>query len=187
MTSSSALLPETPGLSFDQLVNPSLKEISDLSVALDEHAIVAITDTQGRITYVNDKFCAISQYSRYELLGQDHRIINSGHHSKKYFRDMWSTIASGRVWHGEIRNRAKDGSLYWVETMIVPFLNEQGRPRQYIGIRVDITERRKTEEALLIANTQLSSLLEHSPAVLYVLTVDGGNIVPRLVSKNVTA
>ncbi|MEH7179979.1 sensor histidine kinase [Neobacillus vireti] len=146
--------------SLEMELKKSIQELMDFKFALDESSIVAITDSRGTITYVNEQFSQISKYPKEELLGQDHRILNSGYHSEGFFREMWRTIGGGQVWKGEIRNRAKDGTYYWVDTTIVPFLNDSGRPYQYLAIRYEITERKRVEQELQKMMTQIIDVQE---------------------------
>ncbi len=126
----------------------TLRHLADLKFALEESTLVTITDVNGTIIYVNDTFCKISGYYREVLLGKNHRFTNSGYHSKKFFKDMWETICNGKVWRGELKNKNKSGESYWVDTTIVPFVNEQGTPYQYVAIRTDITQRKHIEQKL---------------------------------------
>ena len=136
------------------------KELQLQKFALDQHAIVSITDSDGLILYANEKFCSISGYTQEELIGQPHRVVKSDLHPKEFFQEMWETITAGRVWNGEVCNRAKDGALYWVSATIVPFIGKRGYPVQYVAIRTDITERKRMEEELRASQDFLQSITD---------------------------
>lgn len=137
----------------------SLRDLEFQKQALDEHAIVSIADRRGHIVYVNDRFCEVSQYTRQELIGAEHSIVNSGQHPKAFFVDMWRTIAAGKVWHGQVCNRRKDGSHYWVDTTIRPIIGDNGRPDQYVSIRTDITAIKEAEALLRFGKEELEDLV----------------------------
>jgi len=136
------------------------RELAFQRLAVDEHAIVSITDVKGDIIYANEKFCTISGYGREELLGINHRILKSDEHSVEFFKDMWRTIAGGKPWHGEIKNLHKDGRPYWVKATIIPFLNTTGKPYQYVAIRTEITDSKLTEKALHESREQFAHAAE---------------------------
>jgi diguanylate cyclase (GGDEF)-like protein/PAS domain S-box-containing protein len=125
-----------------------LKDLGEFKYTLDQAAIVSIADPRGTIIYANDLFCEISQFDRDELIGKNHRVLNSGYHPKEYFKEMWRQIGTGHIWEGEVRNLKKDGSVYWVQATIVPFMDEKGKPYKYISIRKEITKQKKLEEEI---------------------------------------
>jgi PAS domain S-box-containing protein len=157
----------------NERLKATLKELEFQQQALDEHAIVSIADRSGKIIYANRKFSQISQYSPDELIGQDHRLLNSGYHPHEFFKAMWQTIGAGQVWHGEVRNRSRDGAFYWVESTIVPFMDETGRPERYISVRTDITARKVMEAQLVEQRAFYERISETMGEGLYVQDASG--------------
>jgi PAS domain S-box-containing protein len=139
----------------EQQLKESNKALADFRYAITSASIVSIADKSGNIIYANDNFVNICKYSREELIGHNHRLLNSGYHSKAFFKELWQTITSGKIWRGELKNKAKDGNFYWVDTFIIPFIDDKGKPVQYLSIRNDITTRKHTEEALIRQNSAL--------------------------------
>ena len=168
----------------EKKLNNALYDLTFLQSAINIHAIVSRTDAQGIITYVNDKFCTVSQYSSAELIGSDHRLIKSGLHSKDFYNNLWGTIASGEVWEGEICNRRKDNSLYWVFTTIVPHIGTEGKPDSFHSVRTDITEQKKTEELIRSEREFLHTTLENLKDGIVVLDNNGKVQLVNVAAKN---
>jgi PAS domain S-box-containing protein len=152
-----------------EALSASLTKFKDLQIALDQHSLVSITDPSGKITHANEKFCDVSKFPLEQLMGEDHRIINSAYHTPEFIADLWQTIEQGKTWEGEMRNRAKDGSLYWVSATLVPGLDAEGKPSQYVAVSTDITQRKQVEERLQISEARMRRLLEISPIAVSVV------------------
>jgi two-component system sensor histidine kinase/response regulator len=148
-------------------------ELFNQRFAMDQYAITSITDTRGDIIHVNDKFCRISGYARCELIGKSHSLVNSGLHPAEYFADMWHTIRQGKVWNGEICNKTKLGELYWVDATIVPFLDQTGRPYQFIAFRTEITERKRLAERIAESERQYRVVVDSLKEVVFRTSADG--------------
>ncbi len=142
---------------LERRVDERAAQLTSFKRALDQHGLVVISDNAGVISYVNDRMCEVSGFAREELVGRTHAVMNSGYHSSEFFADLWQTISSGHVWHGEIRNRTKFGKPLWLDTTIVPFFDAEGAPEQYISIQTDISERRAAEERITMLNRELAA------------------------------
>ncbi|MCF8428938.1 MAG: PAS domain S-box protein [Bacteroidia bacterium] len=161
----------------DEAFKKNTKELEDYKFAIDETAIVSITNSEGEITYVNNNFCNISKYSIDELVGQNHRIIKSNYHNSEYFENMWSLITTGKVWIGQICNKAKDGSLYWLHGTIIPFLDDKNKPFQYLSIRFDVTELKKAEVEILQSNEKYNLVAKATNDSIWDLNILSKEIV----------
>ena len=154
----------------------ALKQLAEQKAALDEHAIVAVTDLKGTITFVNKKFCEVSGYKEHQLLGQNHRLLNSGTHPKAFFKEMYKTLQKGEIWNGQICNKAKHGGFYWVDTTIAPFLDDEGKPQSYIAIRTDMTALKLQELELEQHKTQLQLVIDSTAVGIWDWYIDTSRI-----------
>ena len=156
-----------------QLVDSRERDLENQKFALDQHAIVSITDTEGTIIYANDRFCQISGYARERLIGVNHNVVNSGAHSASFYRDLWTSIRAGRVWHGEICNRSAVGDLYWLDSTVVPLKDLQGEVVQFIAICTDITARKRLEQELEDSRAFLQSVTNSMGEGVYTIDARG--------------
>lgn len=163
----------------------ALSDLAKQKFALDQHAIVSITDLAGDITYANDKFCEISGYTRDFLLGKNHRLLKSGVHDPIFFSDLWQTIWDGKVWHGEICNRSKFGNVYWVQATIVPLLDDSGVPEQFIAIRTDISQRKRMEAEIAATEAHVRRITNAVPGVVYQCEVGPKHVRYTFLSERV--
>ncbi len=158
---------------MDELLHSTFIQMEGQKKALDEFAIVVETDPKGKIIYVNDQFCKTSKYSREELIGKDHRdVANSGYHSKEFWHNFWATIHAGKIFRGDVRNKAKDGTFYWEDTTIVPFLGKDGKPEKYLAVRANITERKRAEEKIVEEKKQLEKVNLELDSFVYTASHD---------------
>ncbi|MCX6209283.1 MAG: PAS domain-containing protein, partial [Bacteroidetes bacterium] len=185
----------TDKIAAEKKLEQITQEVSYYKFALIESSIISITDTKGAIIFANDNFSKISKYSVNELIGQDLRIINSGYHPKEYIHSLWTTIAKGNIWRGEFKNKAKDGSFYWVNTTIVPFLDGQGEPYQYVAINEDINERKRAELTIEFEKNNLKALINNTYDLMWsvdrsfnLITSNKGfdDMVKKIIGKSVS-
>ncbi|ABK43553.1 PAS/PAC sensor hybrid histidine kinase [Magnetococcus marinus MC-1] len=156
-----------------EYMRSALHELEQLQLALNQHAIVSVTDQDGNITFVNQKFCQTSGYTPNELIGNNHRMLKSDQHPASFYQEMWATITQGQTWHGQVKNRRKNGTTYWVSATIVPFLDGDGTPREYISVRTDVTAQKAAQERYRASEQRLRAILDNTHEGVVVMEASG--------------